>query len=274
MGFKSFMRSVAALTFALLLVALARPALAQSDQSDQKQPTLQLSPGELDFGSVTVGETSATQTETATNPATNHKKIKVHSISASAGFTITDNTCTGSTLRDGQSCTIDVACAPTAPGAITGGTLTYSYKTNKDHTATASLTCTGVTGPTATPTTTATPTGTATSTPTSTATATATNTATATSTATSSSTPNATIWILTVYTGHGAVSVTINGATSTCLPGHIATPCSYNVPNRKNVDVTAPTSGNAFTAPAACTTTGPDCEFIMTTNTAVRLVGS
>src|ERR1700735_2896776 len=154
MGFKSFFRSLAALTFAILFLmgAFARPVLAQSEDdnaassadSNGQQPTLQLSPGDLAFGNITVGQTSASQTETATNPSTHHKKIKVEGVSVTAGFTVTANACSGSTLRDGEMCTVAIACAPTAAGAITG-TLTIKYKTNKKRAATANLTCTGVT---------------------------------------------------------------------------------------------------------------------------------
>jgi RNA polymerase sigma factor (sigma-70 family) len=101
-----------------------------------------------------------------------------------------------------------------------------------------------------------------------------TQTATPTLTPTTNTTPPATIFILTVYTGHEAVTVTINGATSTCLPGHIQTPCTYSVADRGTVAVTAPDDGYTFSAPAACTSTGPDCDFVMTANTAVRLTGS
>src|SRR6202046_3903520 len=109
MGFKSFFRSLAALTFAILFLmgAFARPVLAQSEDdnaassadSNGQQPTLQLSPGDLTFGDVTVGQTSASQTETATNPSTHHKKIKAEGVTVSAGFTIVDNSCTGSKLN-------------------------------------------------------------------------------------------------------------------------------------------------------------------------------
>src|SRR5260370_27934392 len=95
MRFKSFMRPVAAITFTLLCVlcAIARPVLAQSDDAasspDSKQPTLQLS-GPLSFGNVPVGSTSASQTETATDPSSK-KKIKISNVSVSGEFTITSD---------------------------------------------------------------------------------------------------------------------------------------------------------------------------------------
>lgn len=95
-----------------------------------------------------------------------------------------------------------------------------------------------------------------------------------TATPTTTATPNSTIWVLTVYTAHGSVSVNINGSASTCLPGHVKTPCSYSVPNGQSVAVTIPDDNGSFSSPAGCTNTGPDCDFTMKTDTAVRVAVS
>ena len=161
MRFKSFVRSLAALTFALLFLmgALARPVLAQSDDAasspDSKEPTLQVSPGALSFGAVVVGHTSTPQTETASDPSAK-KKIKITNVSVSAGFTITTDNCSGKTIKGSNTCAVDVACMPTSVGVITGGLITFNFKTNKKHQVTETLACTGATAATATATQTAT----------------------------------------------------------------------------------------------------------------------
>ena len=171
---KSFVRSLATFTFALLLLmaALARPVLAQSTEADDEasipdaKATLQLS-GPLDFGNVTINTTSTSQTETATDPS--KKKIKVLNVSVSDGFTITSDMCTGAKLKN-SACDVQVACMPTALGPITGGQITFTFKSGKKRHVSENLMCTGVTGATSTPTGTATPTPTATPTTASTAT--------------------------------------------------------------------------------------------------------
>lgn len=80
-----------------------------------------VSPTSLSFGKHTVGTKSAAKTVTLSN--TGNGALNVSSISASAGFTQTNN-CT-SALAHGSSCTISVKFAPTIVGTITG-TLTIN----------------------------------------------------------------------------------------------------------------------------------------------------
>jgi hypothetical protein len=76
-----------------------------------------LSPGTLNFGTITVGSTSAPKTETVTN---NQKvTLTINSITitgANAGdFTQTGTTC-GGTLAAGAKCTITLTFTPSAKG--------------------------------------------------------------------------------------------------------------------------------------------------------------
>jgi hypothetical protein len=220
MRVKSLIRSLAAITFVLLFVlsALARPVMAQSDdavasQADS-QPFLQLS-GPLSFTNVPINTTSASQPEIATDPS-GKKKIKVMAVTVSTGFTITNNACSGTTLK-GNTCEVDVACMPTTAGPLTGQ-ITFNFKTNKKRVTHQDLTCTVATAPT--PSATATQTATATATPTATATATATATNTATATRTATSTATATNTATSTATATNTATQT---ATSSATPTETAT---------------------------------------------------
>src|SRR5712671_3261646 len=101
MGFKSFARSIAAISFAVLFLiaafahrAMAQSGLRQPDDSESvvSAPKLTLSPGNLDLGNAVVGSTSAPQTEQAINPS-KKKNIKFKSISASGIFSVSDEHC-------------------------------------------------------------------------------------------------------------------------------------------------------------------------------------
>jgi hypothetical protein len=78
-------------------------------------------PGGLDFGSHTVGTTSAAQTVTLTNSGTG--SVSVSSVSTTGDYAQT-NTC-GASVAAGASCTVNVTFTPAASGTRTG-TLTIS----------------------------------------------------------------------------------------------------------------------------------------------------
>jgi hypothetical protein len=79
----------------------------------------------VDFGTVTVDETSAVSTVTLTN----NENVTLHFVSiaasaASAGFAVASNTC-GASIAAGASCTVGVTFSPRAPGAV-AGSLTFT----------------------------------------------------------------------------------------------------------------------------------------------------
>ena len=82
---------------------------------------LTASPSSVSFGNVTVGQTSAAQTVTVSNPGSTSASIS--QLSVSGPFSQT-STC-GATLGAGASCTVSVKFAPTAAGAASG-TLTVA----------------------------------------------------------------------------------------------------------------------------------------------------
>ena len=78
---------------------------------------VQASPSTLDFGSVSIGGTSATKNITVT--ATGIESVTIGAVSFdstwdTAHFSIVSNVCTGVTLSPGQSCTIGVVARPVA----------------------------------------------------------------------------------------------------------------------------------------------------------------
>ncbi|MBV9382457.1 MAG: discoidin domain-containing protein [Streptosporangiaceae bacterium] len=82
---------------------------------------LTASPSSVSFGNVTVGQTSAAQTVTVTNPGSTPASIAQLSVSGPFAQT---STC-GTTLGAGASCTVSVKFAPTAAGTASG-TLTVA----------------------------------------------------------------------------------------------------------------------------------------------------
>jgi hypothetical protein len=110
------------------IVATAAPAAAAE---------LTFSPTNIAFGSVVIGTTSPPQTVLATNRSSG--AIKFERIVASGPFLTMSNTCGGS-LAGSQTCHINVACAPTVLGTVTG---TLAFFLNKDQKQTVNLGCTG-----------------------------------------------------------------------------------------------------------------------------------
>ncbi|HEV2200969.1 MAG TPA: choice-of-anchor D domain-containing protein [Bryobacteraceae bacterium] len=84
---------------------------------------IQISPTELDFGSVAVGATSAPQAATVSNGGS--VTVSIASIGASSGYSISSTTC-GSTLAGGANCMVGVVFSPTAAGSDDGA-LSVAY---------------------------------------------------------------------------------------------------------------------------------------------------
>jgi hypothetical protein len=106
-------------------------------------PAVTLTPGSLNFGSVTIGTTSPSQTVTLQN--TGNATLNITSIAASSSYAET-STCS-STLAAGQSCAISVTFSPLQTGTITGAITITDNALNSPQTV--GLTGTG-TGPIAT----------------------------------------------------------------------------------------------------------------------------
>ena len=164
---KSYRQSIAAaftLSLLFLLMAFARPALAQSAEptAKVKAPKLSFSPGKLNFGDENVGVTSPSQTVTVSDHSLTSTPVLIRSIVVSSPFVIVGGTCASSIPADGQ-CTVDVAFKPTATGKVKkkkGLTFTDSAQKSPQHVV--ELLGQGVAGATPTPTASATATRTAT----------------------------------------------------------------------------------------------------------------
>ena len=119
---------------AVLAVAPAGPVAAGGP------PVLAFTPSPFDFGPVAVGQTAA-QTFTLANSGGSASRALTVTLSGSAEFTVTADTCTGTSLGPGKSCTVTVQFAPASAGTATAA-LTASHK--KTVRATDPLTGTGV----------------------------------------------------------------------------------------------------------------------------------
>jgi Abnormal spindle-like microcephaly-assoc'd, ASPM-SPD-2-Hydin len=103
--------------------------------------SIALSPTALNFGSVTVGQTSSPQTVTVSNVSAATVNLTGFAIGGEAtDFTISANTC-GSSLAAGASCTLNVTFNPTLKGKRSGK---LNVSNNGGATASATLTGTGL----------------------------------------------------------------------------------------------------------------------------------
>ena len=80
-------------------------------------PWINIAPGPLSFGNITVGSTSAMQTVTLTNAGPN--PLSLSDISATSNFLAT-SAC-GASLAPAAQCTVTVSFAPTTAGTLSGG---------------------------------------------------------------------------------------------------------------------------------------------------------
>jgi hypothetical protein len=85
--------------------------------SGQVAAGLNVNPAQLTFAATIVGASSAVQTVTVSN--TSGSAASGLNLSVSAGFDLTQNTCTAS-LAANSSCTVGVVFTPASPGAATG----------------------------------------------------------------------------------------------------------------------------------------------------------
>jgi hypothetical protein len=83
------------------------------------EPALAVSPAVKDFGSVLVGTTSPAQAFTLTNSGSGASVLGTVALSGGAAgqFAIGGDSCSGTTLGPGASCTVSLAFGPTAVGA-------------------------------------------------------------------------------------------------------------------------------------------------------------
>jgi hypothetical protein len=82
------------------------------------QPGVSLSTSTLAFGNQLVGTTSASQSVVVTNSGS--ATLNIGTAAAAAPFTIVTDGCSSTAVAAGATCTIQVAFAPTAPGAASG----------------------------------------------------------------------------------------------------------------------------------------------------------
>ena len=117
--------SVAAVTVAVgpaaAEVATAGPAAAKTG------PVLAFTPSPDDFGVVTVGQT-ASQTLTLANTGGSPTRALTVALSGPAAFAIAADTCTGTSLGLGKSCTVTVQFAPPSTGTVTAALTAVSNK--------------------------------------------------------------------------------------------------------------------------------------------------
>jgi hypothetical protein len=93
-------------------VATAGPAAAKTG------PVLAFMPTPVDFGVVPAGQ-AASQTLTLANTGGSAARALTVALSGPAAFAITTDTCTGTSLSPGKSCTVTAQFAPAAIGAAT-----------------------------------------------------------------------------------------------------------------------------------------------------------
>jgi hypothetical protein len=117
-----------------MVVAAAGPAAAGGP------PVVAFTPSPYDYGQVAVGQTAAKTFTLANTGGKASRALKV-TLAGAAAFTITADTCTGTSLGPGKSCRVAVRFAATAPGTITA-TLTAANN-KKAVLATDALTGTG-----------------------------------------------------------------------------------------------------------------------------------
>src|SRR5215472_11382370 len=102
-------------------VAAAGPALAKT------KPVLAFTPSPGDFGLVPTGQT-ATQTLTLANTGGSHAPALAVMLSGPAAFTVTTDTCTGTDLGPGKSCSVTVQFAPASTGTLSATLTAVSKK--------------------------------------------------------------------------------------------------------------------------------------------------
>lgn len=82
--------------------------------------SIELEPGQIDFGTVDPANVPVSQVLTVRNDGTAGSQLSVDSANllSGAAFSITDNACAGSTLAAGQSCQIEITLTHVATGTV------------------------------------------------------------------------------------------------------------------------------------------------------------
>lgn len=122
--------------FLLLVAALAllAPAVGQAASG----PAIAFNPSSNDYGTIDAN-TTASQTFTLRNSGGKATSALKVTLTGSSAFSVTADSCTGTSLGPKKSCSVTVQYAPTAIGATDSATLTASSK-KPPATASASLT--------------------------------------------------------------------------------------------------------------------------------------
>ena len=110
---------------------------------------LNVDPGAIDFGTQQQNTTSGAETVTVTNDGTDSIDLEITSITPSGEFAVAGGDCmVGTTLSDGETCTVDVEFSPTGIGAFAGD-LVIGSDAGAATNDTVALTGEGTTGPVA-----------------------------------------------------------------------------------------------------------------------------
>jgi hypothetical protein len=85
-------------------------------------PIVSLNPSSMSFGNQLIGSLSASKTVTLTNNGA--ANLSIGTLTITAPYRLTTNTCSGATLIPAGTCTLHVAFAPTRIGATSGAQIT------------------------------------------------------------------------------------------------------------------------------------------------------
>ena len=114
--------AVGSVTGTLTFTDSAPDSLEVVNLSGTGSAPVTFSTGSLNFGTVKVNTTSSAKTVTVTNRLS--VTLSLGSVTASAGFIVSSNTC-GTSIPAGGNCRVGVQFAPTVSGAATG-TLSFT----------------------------------------------------------------------------------------------------------------------------------------------------
>ena len=112
----------AAMVIGVAVVVVPATA-ASASQGPVTSWTPTTSPGTFDYGTLTAGQT-ASQSFTLTNSGGSATAALTITLSGPAAFTKAADSCTGTSLGPGKSCTVTVSYHPASPGESDTGTLT------------------------------------------------------------------------------------------------------------------------------------------------------
>src|SRR5258708_7721468 len=109
-GFSGRSKAARATGLAAFVLMLGAPTVAHAGT-----PGISVSRASIDFGAVTVGQSTPAHTVTVTSTGTANltiSKVSVPNDQHPAQFPITADTCTGASLAPGASCTFQISFAP------------------------------------------------------------------------------------------------------------------------------------------------------------------